>query len=44
MIHFERFELENGLRVIVHEDHSTPMAALNLIYNVGSRDEDPNRT
>lgn len=44
MIHFERFVLENGLRVIVHEDHSTPMAVVNVMYDVGSRDEDPDRT
>ena len=44
MIHFERFELENGLRVIVHEDSSTPMCAVNLLYNVGSKDEHPEKT
>ena len=44
MIHFERFELENGLRVIVNEDKSTPMVAVNLLYNVGSKDEDPEKT
>ena len=41
---YESFELSNGLRVIVHEDHSTKTAVLNLLYNVGSRDEDPNKT
>ncbi len=44
MIAFEKFDLENGLRVIVHEDHSTPMAVLNVMYNVGSRDENPDQT
>lgn len=44
MINFERFVLENGLRVIVHEDHSTPMAVVNVMYDVGARDEDPNKT
>ena len=44
MIQFERFELANGLRVIVHEDKSTPMAAINLLYNVGARDESPEKT
>ena len=44
MIAYNRFELENGLRVLVHEDSSTPMAAINVIYNVGSRDEHPDRT
>lgn len=36
--------LENGLRVLVHQDKSTPMAAVNLLYNVGARDESPNKT
>lgn len=44
MINFERFTIENGLRVLVHRDASTPIVAMNIIYNVGSRDEDPNRT
>src|SRR6187402_834085 len=44
MIHFERFELSNGLRVLVHEDASTPMAVLDVLYDVGARDEDPART
>lgn len=44
MIQFEKFTLSNGLRVLVHEDHSTPMAVLNVMYDVGSKDEDPNKT
>ncbi len=36
--------LANGLRVIVHRDTSTPMAVVNVLYDVGARDEDPNRT
>ena len=44
MIQFEKFDLENGLRVIVHEDHSTPMAVMNVMYNVGARDENPEQT
>lgn len=44
MIHFESFQLANGLNVFVHSDFQTPMAAFNLCYNVGSRDEDPQRT
>jgi zinc protease len=44
MIQFERFVLPNGLRVIVHKDESTPMAVLDVMYNVGARDEDPERT
>jgi predicted Zn-dependent peptidase len=44
MIEFKKFTLENGLRVIVHQDKSTPIVAFNLLYNVGARDEDENRT
>jgi predicted Zn-dependent peptidase len=44
MIQYERFVLDNGLRVIVHEDHSTPLAVVNVMYDVGARDEDPGAT
>ena len=44
MIKFEKFVLENGLRVIVHEDKTTPMAVLDVMYDVGARDEDPAQT
>jgi zinc protease len=44
MIAFERFTLANGLTVLVHEDASTPMAVVNIMYDVGARDEDPSRT
>ncbi len=44
MINFERFELNNGLKVIVHQDKSTPIVAFNLLYDVGARDESPERT
>ena len=44
MIRFEKFALQNGLRVIVHQDTSTPMAVMNIMYDVGARDEDPERT
>lgn len=44
MIHFERTKLANGLTVIVHQDKTTPMVAINICYNVGSRDEHPDRT
>jgi zinc protease len=44
MINFNRYILGNGLRVLVHEDKSTPLAALNLLYDVGSRDENPDLT
>ena len=44
MIRYEQFTLDNGLQIFVHEDFSTPMAAVNILYNVGSRDEDEERT
>lgn len=44
MIHFERTKLANGLTVIVHQDKTTPMVAIDVCYNVGSRDEHPDRT
>lgn len=44
MIEFEKHILDNGLKVIVHEDRSTPIAAMNILYDVGARDEDPNKT
>ena len=44
MIHYNKFTLANGLRVIVHEDHTTPMAVLNVLYDVGARDENPAQT
>ena len=44
MVSFERFTLANGLKVLVHEDPTTPMAVLNILYDVGARDEDPDQT
>jgi predicted Zn-dependent peptidase len=44
MIQFEAFTLANGLRVWVHEDKSTPMAVLNVLYDVGAKDENPEKT
>ncbi|MEO7316744.1 MAG: pitrilysin family protein [Ginsengibacter sp.] len=44
MINFEKFQLDNGLRVIVHEDKSTPMIVLDVMYDVGARDEHPGKT
>jgi predicted Zn-dependent peptidase len=44
MIKFEKFVLDNGLRVIVHEDKSTPMAVVDVMYDVGARDEDEAHT
>jgi zinc protease len=44
MIVFEEFTLDNGLRVIVHEDPTVQIAVLNILYDVGSRDEHPDKT
>ena len=44
MINFEKRILDNGLTVLAHEDKTTPMAAFNLLYDVGARDEDSERT
>jgi predicted Zn-dependent peptidase len=44
MIEIYKHTLSNGLRVLVHPDKTTPMAAVNLLYDVGSRDENPNQT
>lgn len=43
-INFEKFELSNGLKVIVNEDNNTSMVAMNIVYDVGARDEDENQT
>jgi predicted Zn-dependent peptidase len=43
-LQFKRHILSNGLKLIVHEDHSTPLASCNVVYNVGSRDENPEMT
>ena len=44
MIDYKKFILQNGLRVLVHEDNSTPMAVVNVMYDVGARDENPSQT
>lgn len=44
MIHFERFTLSNGLRVIHHKDETTPLAVVNVLYDVGARDESEDHT
>ncbi len=44
MIHFEKFKLKNNLTVIVHNDTSTPLACMNILYDVGARDEDESKT
>src|SRR6202140_5957083 len=43
-IHYERFVLDNGLTVIVHEDHKAPIVAINTWYHVGSKNEKPGKT
>ena len=44
MIAFKEFTLENGLQVIVHEDPTVQIAVMNILYDVGSRDEHPDKT
>lgn len=44
MIHFEKFILDNGLTVLFHKDITTPMAAVNTLYDVGARDESEDQT
>ena len=44
MIEFKRHVLDNGLRLIIHHDEYTPLVAVNVLYDVGSRDESPDRT
>ncbi|MBI1365490.1 MAG: insulinase family protein [Alphaproteobacteria bacterium] len=41
---YEEFTLENGLRVVVHEDHKAPVVAVSVWYHVGSKDEPPGKT
>ncbi len=43
-IEFEEYTLKNGMHVILHEDHSTPIVAVTVMYHVGSKNEDPTRT
>ena len=43
-IEFKEFDLDNGLHVILHEDHSTPIVAVTVMYHVGSKNELPGRT
>ena len=44
MIEFERYTLENGLKVLLHHDKTTPMAVVNTLYDVGARDEHEDKT
>jgi predicted Zn-dependent peptidase len=43
-IEFTEFDLENGLHVILHQDNTTPIVAVSVLYHVGSKNEDPRRT
>lgn len=43
-IEFEEFDLENGLHVILHQDNSTPIVNISVMYHVGSKNENPNLT
>lgn len=43
-IEFEEYDLDNGLHVILHEDHSAPVTMVSVMYHVGSKNEDPTRT
>ncbi len=44
MVSYRKHTLDNGLTVLTHEAWDTPLATVNLLYNVGARDEDPQRT
>jgi len=44
MIEYQSFILDNGLKVLVHKDTTTPVVAMNILYNVGAKDEDPELT
>lgn len=43
-IEFTKYTLDNGLKVILHQDKSTPIVAVSVMYHVGSKNEKPNRT
>jgi zinc protease len=44
MVEFTRYVLANGLRLLIHRDKTTPIAAVNILYDVGARDEHPDHT
>ena len=41
---FEEYDLENGLHVVLHQDNSAPVVVTSVMYHVGAKDEQPNRT
>ena len=43
-IDFVEYDLDNGMHVILHQDKSTPIVAVSVLYHVGSKNEDPSRT
>ena len=43
-VDFEEYDLKNGLHVILHEDHATPIVAVSIMYHVGAKNENPERT
>ena len=43
-IEFEEYELDNGLKVLLHENHTTPIVAVSVMYHVGAKNEQPDRT
>ncbi len=44
MVRYHKQNLSNGLKVIINEDFSTPMVSVNILYDVGSKDEHPEKT
>lgn len=44
MIDFKKYTLNNGLRVLIHRDSSTPIVTINTVFDVGAKDEDESRT
>ncbi len=43
-VEFVEYDLDNGLHVILHQDNSNPIVAVSVLYHVGSKNENPNRT
>ena len=43
-IDFVEYDLDNGMHVILHEDNTTPIVAVSVMYHVGSKNENPDRT
>ena len=43
-VEFEEYDLNNGMHVILHQDNSAPVVTTSVMYHVGAKDEQPNRT